>query len=352
MQYQPTDFRTILAKYREPSCGRSLTQILTTLALLFGLWTAMYFLTDVSYWLALMPMIPAAGLLMRVFIIQHDCGHGSYFKSKKVNDALGLFCSVLTMTPYVCWRKLHSVHHATSGDLDRRGHGDINTLTVEEYLRLTPWRRFLYRLYRNPLVLFGVGPFLQFAVLQRFNFGMPITWRRERFSTYLTNILLLAAVVGLSLLVGFWTFVLIYVPTAALGASIGVWLFYVQHQFEEAYWQNNEMWDYYKAGIKGSSYYALPKPLQWFTASIGIHHLHHLDHLIPNYRLQECMDQNPELRAVNRITLWQSLACFRLKLWDGSLGKMVGFREVKVRLKELKKAKPTAEEPAKTNMAV
>jgi omega-6 fatty acid desaturase (delta-12 desaturase) len=351
MQYEQMDFRSLLAKYREPSLPRSIAQILTTLVPLFGLWALMFFLMDASYGLALLLALPAAGLLMRVFIIQHDCGHGSYFKSKRANDFLGRFCSILTMTPYNCWRKLHAIHHATSGDLDRRGHGDIHTLTVDEYLRLSPGKRFRYRLYRNPLVLFGIGPFLQFVVLQRFNFGMPKSWHKERYSTYLTNFLLAATVVGLSFLMGLWRFALIYVPSAALGASIGVWLFYVQHQFEEAYWQYNGDWDYFKAGIKGSSYYALPRALQWFTANIGIHHLHHLDHLIPNYRLQECMDRHPELRAVNKITLWQSLGCFRLKLWDANQGKMVGFREVKVRLKELK-AKQTTEDPAKTTMAV
>ena len=175
--------------------------------------------------------------------------------------------------------------------------------------------------------------------------------RKERHSTHLTNFLLAAACGAAWYVVGFWNLVLIYLPTAALGSSIGVWLFYVQHQFEETYWQENEQWDYYKAGIKGSSYYALPKLLQWFTANIGIHHLHHLDHLIPNYRLQECMDNHPELQAANKLTFWQSLACFRLKLWDGDQGKMVGFGEIKTRLKELK-AKQTSEEPAKTNMAV
>jgi omega-6 fatty acid desaturase (delta-12 desaturase) len=351
MHNDQADFRSLLAKYREPSLRRSLTQLITTVVPLFALWTLMYFLLDVSLGLVLVCALPASGLLMRVFIIQHDCGHGSYFKSKTANDFLGLCCSILTLTPYNCWRKLHSIHHATSGDLDRRGHGDIETLTVAEYLSLTPLKRLGYRIYRNPFILFGIGPFLQFAVLQRFNFGMPKAWRKERNSTYITNCLLALAIVGLSVWIGFWKFAVIYLPCAALGSSIGVWLFYVQHQFEEAYWQYNEKWDYFKAGIKGSSYYALPKALQWFTANIGIHHLHHLDHLIPNYRLQECMDRSPELRAVNKITFRQSLACFRLKLWDESLGKMVGFREVRGRLKELK-AKPTTEEPAKTTMAV
>lgn len=350
--HQPqVDFRAILAQYREPSLRRSLTQVTTTFVLLFGCWTAMYFLLDVSFWLYLLVMVPAAGLMVRVFVLQHDCGHCSYFKSKLANDVLGMICSMITMTPYVCWRKQHAVHHATSGDLDRRGHGDINTLTVDEYLALSRWGRFGYRLFRNPLVLFGIGPALQFMVLQRFNFTIPWSWRRERHSVYLTNVLLAVTFSAVSYLIGFWNFVLLFVPTAALGASIGVWLFYVQHQYEETYWQYNDQWDYFKAGIKGSSYYALPKVLQWFTANIGIHHLHHLDHLIPNYRLQECMDNHPELRAVNRITLWQSLACYRLKLWDENQGKMVTFRDVKVRLKELK-AKTQADEPAKTTMAV
>jgi acyl-lipid omega-6 desaturase (Delta-12 desaturase) len=351
MQNLETDYKSVLAQYREPSLIRSILQILTTLIPLFGLWSCMYFLLDVSYPLVLVLALPAAFFLMRVFILQHDCGHGSFFKSKIPNDILGMFCSILTMTPYNCWRKLHAVHHATSGDLDRRGHGDINTLTIEEYFRLTPLKRVLYRLYRNPLVLFGIGPFLQFVVLQRFNFGIPKSWRRERYSTYLTNFLLLATAVGASYFFGFWNFALIYFPTAALGASIGVWLFYVQHQYPEAYWETNENWEYFKAGIKGSSYYALPKVLQWLTANIGIHHLHHLDHLIPNYRLQECMDNHPELGAVNKITLWQSLACLRLKLWDESQEKMVGFREATPRLKELKE-KAQSDEPTQTTIAV
>jgi omega-6 fatty acid desaturase (delta-12 desaturase) len=335
MQTSQTDFRALLARYREPSTWRACVQVLTTLVPLFGLWALMYFLIDVAYGAVLLLTIPAAGLLMRVFIIQHDCGHGSFLKSRLANDVLGRICSILTLTPYHCWRKLHAIHHATSGDLDRRGHGDIHTLTVAEYLALGPWKRFTYRLYRNPLVLFGIGPFLQFAVIQRFNFGMPRSWTKERHSTYLTNALLAATVLCLSLLMGFWKFALIYLPCAALGASIGVWLFYVQHQFEETYWQDNETWDFFKAGIKGSSYYALPPVLQWFTANIGIHHLHHLDHLIPNYRLEECMNQHPELRAVNRITLGQSLACVRLKLWDERQGKMVSFRDIKARLEDV-----------------
>lgn len=351
MHDEQVDFRSILAQYREPSLRRTLTQLLTTFVPLIGLWALMYYMLDVSYWLVLALSIPTAGLMMRVFVLQHDCGHGSYFKSKLANDVVGMICSVITMTPYNCWRKLHAVHHATSGDLDRRGHGDIDTLTVDEYLRSSPMRRLGYRLYRNPLVLFGIGPVLHFVVLQRFNRGIPASWHKERLSTHITNVLLAATLVGFSMLFGFWNVVLVFFPAALMGAAIGVWLFYVQHQFEESYWQYNDKWEYFKAGIKGSSYYALPKVLQWFTANIGIHHLHHLDHLIPNYRLQECMDNHPELRAVNKLTIWQSLSCYRLKLWDERLGKMVTFRDAHTRLKELK-TQAVTEEPAKTNMAV
>ncbi len=328
------DHQSVLARYREPSLRKTIQQLLTTLVPLFALWTLMWFALDYSVWLVLLLAVPAAGFLMRVFIIHHDCGHGSLFKSKEANDLVGIFLSILIMTPYYSWRKLHSRHHATSGDLDRRGDGDIETLTVEEYLNLTPLKRLGYRAYRNPLVLFGIGPIFFFMVLQRFNFGIPASWHKERLSTYFTNGVLALVVVGLSGLLGFWNLVLIYLPSAVLGASLGVWLFYVQHQFEDAYWQPNAKWDYFKAGFEGSSYYDLPPVFQWLTANIGIHHLHHVDYHIPNYRLQECLNENPELKAVNRITFWQSLACIRLKLWDETQGKMVTFRDIKQRLRE------------------
>jgi omega-6 fatty acid desaturase (delta-12 desaturase) len=331
---QPTNssssagYRSMLMPYRAPRLWRSLMQIGTSLVAFFALWTLMWFSLHYSVLITLALAVPAAGCLVRLFILQHDCGHGSFFKSKAANDALGRALSVLTFTPYDRWRKNHAIHHATSGDLDRRGCGDVHMLTVKEYRSRPFLRRLLYRIHRHPLVLFGIGPFVYFVVWQRFTFYERHLSKKERASVYWTNLALLVAVAAMCWLVGYRQFLLIHVPLLVAAASAGAWLFYVQHHFESTYFRRNDDWDYFDAGLDGSSYYELPAVLRWFTADIGLHHVHHLDSQIPNYRLQECFDRNPELQRVARLTLWSSLSCVSLKLWDEDKSEMVGLSEI------------------------
>jgi acyl-lipid omega-6 desaturase (Delta-12 desaturase) len=322
------EYRTILARYRSPVLSRSVWQLVFSIGPFVLLWSAMWFSLQYSYWLTLLLALPAAGFLVRLFILQHDCGHGSFFKSKVANDTIGCALSLLTLVPYHRWRKVHALHHATSGDLDRRGHGDVHMLTVQEYRKLSPLGRLIYRIHRHPAILFGIGPFLYFVVLQRFAFYEPRSWKQERASVHWTNVALLAGVALISWIVGFRQFLLIHVPVLAIGSSAGVWLFYVQHQFETGYWRKHERWSYFDAGFAGSSYYQLPAWLQWLTANIGLHHIHHLDSQIPNYNLQECFDENPALQHVARLTLRESLSCASLKLWDEEKSEMVGLSKI------------------------
>jgi omega-6 fatty acid desaturase (delta-12 desaturase) len=239
--------------------------------------------------------------------------------------------SFITFTPYTYWRRTHAMHHACSGDLDRRGKsGEIFTLTVEEYRQAGWWQRLCYRIYRHPLVLFGVGPIVHFAICQRLTGKIPAAWKKERRSVHLTNAGLLLIALAMSWLVGPLTFLMVQIPIMVISASIGVWLFYMQHQYEAAYWKRGDDWDYVAAAMAGSSHYRLPGILRWFTGSIGLHHVHHLDARIPNYRLQQCHDDNPELQQVQEFTLWESLACAHWKLWDERQQKMVGFKSARV----------------------
>jgi omega-6 fatty acid desaturase (delta-12 desaturase) len=299
--------------------------LLTSLIPFLCLWVLMWVSLQYSYWLTLLVALPTAGFLVRLFILQHDCGHGSFFKSKSANDALGCALSVLTLTPYYRWRKNHAVHHATSGDLDRRGYGDVHMLTVAEYQKLSSLQRLVYRVHRHPVILFGIAPFLYFVVFQRFAFYEPLSWKKERANVYWTNLALLVGLLIMAWLIGLKQFLLVHLPIAAIASSAGVWIFYVQHHFESAYWRRRESWDYFDAGTAGSSYYQLPALLQWFTANIGLHHIHHLDSRIPNYNLQKCFDENPALQRVHRLTILQSLSCTSLKLWDEERAEMVGF---------------------------
>jgi omega-6 fatty acid desaturase (delta-12 desaturase) len=323
------DLEPYLADYRVSSDWQGAWQVVSTVLLFVALWAAIYFALDVSYLLALLLVIPTSLLLVRIFILQHDCGHRSLFRSKRTNDMVGSLLGVLTLTPYHCWRRKHAIHHANSGDLDRRGRGqgEIRVMTVEEY-QAADWKtRLKYRLYRNPFVLFCIGPVYEFVVSQRFPSIVPKNWTRERLSIHLTNLASLASVVLLCWLLGTKKFLMIQVPVMVIASQIGVWLFYVQHQYEEAFYERADEWDYVQAALSGSSHYRLPKLLQWFTASIGLHHIHHLDSRIPNYRLQQCYDEQPRLRAGKELTLWRSLRCISYKLWDEEQGKMVGFRE-------------------------
>jgi omega-6 fatty acid desaturase (delta-12 desaturase) len=287
----------------------------------------MYLSLEISYWLTLALSIPAAGFLMRVFIIFHDCCHGSFFKSRRGNNVLGAICGILTFTPYHRWRQEHSVHHATAGNLDRRGVGDVWTLTVREYLALSAWKRLEYRLFRHPLVMFGVGPFFVFVISQRFARG--VSGKRERYSVYWTNLAVLGIVALISVSIGIKAFILVQLPIIMIGAGAGVWLFYVQHQFEGVYWERHASWDYEAAAIKGSSFYELPRVLQWFTGNIGFHHIHHLSPRIPNYYLERCHRENPMFQVVKPITLLSSLKSLELRLWDEEQRQLVGFGHLK-----------------------
>jgi omega-6 fatty acid desaturase (delta-12 desaturase) len=322
-------WRRLLAPYKKASAGRALFQLANTALPFAALWCLMAASVPVSYALTLALAVPTAFLFVRLFIIQHDCGHGSFFPSRRANNALGAVLGVLTLFPYGYWRRTHAIHHATSGNLDERELGDIRTLTAREYLAL-PWRRRLaYRLYRNPLVLFGVGPAFQFLVKHRFPFDIPWSWKREWRSVLATNVAIAAAGAGLAAAFGWRTVVLVHLPVVLLAGSLGVWLFYVQHQFGETYWERTDAWDFYRAGVHGSSFYDLPALLHWLTGNIGYHHIHHLASQIPNYRLAAAFRENPALQRVTRLTLGRSLRCARLKLWDEERRALIGFRELR-----------------------
>jgi omega-6 fatty acid desaturase (delta-12 desaturase) len=305
-----------LAPYREPDHLRSAWQLGSTLALYVGAWLLMWASLAWPYWVTWLLGVPTAFFLVRLFIIQHDCGHGSFFKSQRLANIVGAALGALTLTPYQYWRRAHAVHHASSGNLEHRGFGDIDTLTVREYEALDRWGRFKYRVYRHPLILFGIGAVLHFVVLHRLPWMAPPDWKRERRSILWTNLGLVALVGLMSALVGLRALLLVQVPIVVISCSIGVWLFYVQHQFEPTYWEHDDRWDYDTAAIEGSSYYVLPPVLQWATGNIGLHHVHHLNARIPNYRLQKVLETFPELNRATRITIAQSVRCMSLALWD------------------------------------
>ncbi len=314
----------IVARYQQPSIARASWQIVNSLVLYVVVWYLLCLSVNVSYWLTASLVVLGAGLLLRIFIIQHDCGHGSFFKSRRANDLFGSFAGVLTLTPYHLWRWEHSVHHATSGDLDRRGVGDVFTWTVSEYMAARRRHRILYRLFRNPLVMFVLLPPLVFVVRQRFTFTRAA--KRERRSVHWTNLGILAVGVGMSALVGWKTYVLLQLAVSTTAACVGVWLFFVQHQFETPYWQRHDEWDYATAALQGSSFYKLSRVLQWFSGNIGFHHIHHLSPGIPNYNLERCQNADP-LFQVPPLTFLASLKAVRFKLYDECLGRMVSFAE-------------------------
>jgi omega-6 fatty acid desaturase (delta-12 desaturase) len=321
-----------LARYREPSEARSILEIAVTALPLVALWIVMWAALEFGHlWLCLLLSIPAAGLLVRLFMIQHDCGHGAFFDKRVVNDWVGRVIAVVTLTPYDYWRRSHAIHHATSGNLDQRGIGDVETWTVREYLSRSALQRFGYRVYRHPLVLFGVAPAYLFILQNRLPIGFMRAGWQPWASTMATNAAT-ALLVGLLIwAVGIGPFLLVHFPITLLAASIGVWLFYVQHQFEETAWEEGRTWSLHETALHGSSHYELPAVLRWFTANIGVHHVHHLSSRIPFYRLNHVLRDNPELRGVGRLTLGRSLSCVRLVLWDEAERRLVSFREVRAR---------------------
>lgn len=284
----------------------------------------MYRSLEVSYWLTLLLAIPAAGFAIRLFIIFHDAGHGSFFKSKVANDWIGRITGVLLFTPYYSWRHSHAIHHATAGDLDRRGTGDVWTLTVDEFYTLPKWKRLAYRLYRNPFIIFVIGPTIDFVVLQRF---ISEDKRDPRVAASIrnTNFAILGVVIAASLTIGIVPYLLVQLPIIALASSLGVWLFYVQHQYEDVYWERHEQWDFATAALYGSSFYKLPKILQWFSGNIGFHHIHHLSPRIPNYALERCHNENELFQQVEPLTLRTSLKSLRVRLWDEDRHKLIGY---------------------------
>lgn len=320
--------RRSLRAYQTPDTRRSIVEIAVTVALFAAAWAVMA--VALAYdlvWLYLLLIPLTAGLLVRLFLIQHDCGHGAFFARRKANDWIGRLAGVLTLTDYEYWRRSHAVHHATSGNLDHRGVGDIDTLTVEEYRARSAWGRLRYRLYRHPVVMFGVGPAYIFILQGRLPVGFMRSGRALWVSTMATNAAIVVVSGLMAWAVGPQIFFLIQAPIVVLAASIGVWLFFVQHQFEQTHWRADDDWDASDAALYGSSHYLLPRPLQWLTANIGVHHVHHLSSRIPFYRLPEVLRDFPQLHDIGRLTLRESFSCVALTLWDESNNRLISFRE-------------------------
>jgi omega-6 fatty acid desaturase (delta-12 desaturase) len=323
----PRSWNAALAPYREPSIRRSILEIVITAVPFAALWATSALLLSYGHWWSVFLALPAAGFLVRLFMIQHDCGHGSLFPRRAHNDWTGRVLGVLTFTPYDYWRRTHAVHHAAAGNLDQRGIGDITTLTVGEYQAL-PWSgRLRYRLYRHPVVMFGLGPAWLFVCQYRLPIGLMRGGLEPWVSTIATNLCIAAAAGVLIWMVGLGPFLLIQGPIVLIAATIGVWLFFVQHQFEETHWSEGDEWNHQTAALHGSSHYDLPLVLRWFTGNIGVHHVHHLSSRVPFYRLPEVLRDIPGLRDTGRITLLQSLRCVNLVLWDEERSRLVSFKQ-------------------------
>lgn len=317
--------------FTKPSTKRSILQLLTTFVPL----AVVAILSNMAF--DSEPLVTVVGgalagfFLVRVFIIQHDCGHGSFFQSRKANDVVGRLCSVLTLIPYLYWRRQHALHHAGNANLDRRGHGDIDVYTVSEYLALSKWERVRYRLYRNPIVFLLLGPIFLVLVVNRFAFDKEKSSARERRSVVLTNLLLLPLYSALAYAVGPLRFCSFLLPAIFVAGALGIWLFYIQHQFEHTYWKKKEDWDYVRAAMAGSSYYRLPRVLRWFSGDVGYHHIHHLIPHIPNYRLAACHESDPKFQEVYEVTLLSSFRTMFLSVWDEELERLISFRELRRR---------------------
>ncbi|MDQ1910265.1 fatty acid desaturase [Paenibacillus sp. GD4] len=316
-----------VAPYEKTDTKASVRQMLNTLVPLVLLWYGAYLSLSVSYWLTLPLAITAAGFVVRTFIIFHDCCHQSFFKSRLANDVVGTLTGVLTLFPYEQWKNEHAIHHASSSNLDKRGVGDVWIMTVDEYVAASFWRRMAYRIYRNPLLMFAFGPIYITAVAYRFN--RKGARRKERINNYLTNVLIAALYTALIMTVGWQSFLLVQGPVVFVSALLGIWLFYVQHTFEDSYFENEEEWSYVKAAVEGSSFYKLPKLLQWITGNIGFHHVHHLSPKVPNYLLEKAHEETPPLQKATTITLRTSLKSLRYRLWDEKNKGFVSFGDIK-----------------------
>jgi omega-6 fatty acid desaturase (delta-12 desaturase) len=325
------DWYRDVAKYQQPDLRKAIWQIVNTFVPYIALWILMARTVQlgVSYWVTLALAVVAAGLHVRIFIMFHDCGHGSFFKSRRANTILGYITGILTFTPYESWRRSHGVHHATVGDLDRRGTGDVYIMTVEEYLAAPLLKRIAYRLYEHPLVMFGLGPTFVFLISHRFS-RKGAAWP-QRYSVYITNLAILAIIALASLTIGLRTYMLVELPIFLISGTPGVWLFYVQHHFEGVYWARHDAWDPWRAALEGASYYKLPKVLQWFAGNIGLHHIHHVRPRIPNYNLQRCYDGVPAMQSVKPLTIRKSLKALWLSLYDEERKKLVSFGSLRAR---------------------
>jgi len=321
----------LLEPYLGADTRRSVTQLLTSVVPFVLLWYLTHRSLQVGYWLTLILAVPTAGFLIRMFIIQHDCGHGSFFKSRAARDWVGRCIGVVLLTPYDYWKRTHAYHHAHSGDLDFRGFGDVDTFTVGEYLSWPRLKRLRYRLYRHPLVLFGVAPCYQFFIKHRYPADIPKQWRHAWRSVWWTNAAIAGVVAAMWLVVGIGPFLMVQIPVTVIASTIGVWMFYVQHQYEDTYWHWHDEWNYYEASLYGSSFLVLPKPLQWMTGNIGVHHVHHMSARIPNYKLQQVHDENPEFHVVTKVRFRDTLKLINLALWDERNHKLIRFKDLKGR---------------------
>ncbi|GIP59663.1 fatty acid desaturase [Paenibacillus sp. FSL W8-0186] len=332
-----SDLKKNVAPYEEIDMKSSVRQLINTLLPLALLWYGAYLSLSVSYWLTLPITIIAGGFLVRTFIIFHDCCHQSFFKSRLANEILGTITGVLTLCPYQQWKNTHSIHHATSSNLDKRGVGDMWLLTIDEYMAASAWTKFVYRMYRNPFMMLVIGPIYIFLVAYRFN--RKDARRKERISTYVTNVALVGLYGLLIWAIGWQAFLLVQLPIFFVSGMLGIWLFYVQHQFEHSYFEHDEEWEYVNAAVEGSSYYKLPKILQWITGNIGFHHVHHLSPKVPNYNLEKAHEATPPLQKATTITIRTSLKSLRFRLWDERSKTFISFKELK-EVKEVQR-KPT-----------
>jgi omega-6 fatty acid desaturase (delta-12 desaturase) len=320
-------WREVVKKYNRADPLRSSWQLLNSLVPYILLWYLMYLSLEISYFITLGLSVLAAGFLVRIFIIFHDCGHGSFFKSRRANRIIGTILGSLVFTPYDRWHQTHAIHHATVGNLDSRGDGDVWTLTVDEYKQLPKSKKLVYRIYRNPFVLFGIGPVLLFTVA--FRFTRKKMNKKERRSIYLANLMMAVYVSGLVLLLGWKAFLMIQLPVIYLATTGGVWLFYVQHQYEGVIWARKDEWDYRKMALEGSSYLKFPKILQWFSGNIGFHHIHHLSPMIPNYNLERCHRENAMFNSIKPVTFIPSIKTLKLRLWDEKRRQLISFKKLR-----------------------
>ncbi|KAB2871575.1 MAG: fatty acid desaturase [Bacteroidales bacterium] len=321
-----TSWVKVVMRYNFPDNFKSWWQVVNSVVPYIAIWVLMVYSLEYSYWLTLLLSVFAAGFLVRIFIVFHDCGHGSFFKSERLNRLVGIPLGLLSFTPYHRWHRDHKEHHATVGNLDKRGVGDVKTLTVEEYQSLSKWKKFGYRFYRNPIFLIGVAPLLLFLIQYR----LPKSYmnRKELVYLHLSNLALVLGILLVIWAIGWKAYLLIQLPVIYLASVHGVWLFYVQHQYESVKWERSDKWDYKTIAIQGSSYFKLPFILKWFTGNIGFHHIHHLSPTIPNYKLSKCHKENPMFQDIKPITFFSSLKSLRLRLWDEKKQRLVGFNEI------------------------